>query len=124
MTGQERGSATLEATVIYPAVLLLILLTVNVAMWFHARSIALSAAQEGLRAGRAHGTDLAAGRAAARNFIRQTGGSFLTSSSVRAERTRDSVQVVVTGRAISLIPLFDLGVEQVARAPLERWTSE
>ncbi|WP_158558047.1 TadE/TadG family type IV pilus assembly protein [Spongiactinospora gelatinilytica] len=123
MSRRERGSATLEATVIYPMVLLLILLAVNAAMWFHARAIALAAAQEGLRAGRAHGAGLTTGQTAARDFLRQTGGNFLTSPSVRAERTGGSVQMVVTGRAISLIPLLDLGVEQVARAPLERWTT-
>jgi hypothetical protein len=123
MSRDERGSATLEAVAVYPAVLLLIFLAINAALWFHARTIALAAAQEGLRAGRTHGAGLAAGRAAAQDFIRHSGGSFLTAPVVRAERDRHSMQVSVHGQAISLIPMLPLGVDQVARAPLERWTS-
>ncbi|WP_165900640.1 pilus assembly protein [Microbispora hainanensis] len=124
MNGRERGSATLEAALVYPALLLLVLLAINAALWFHARNLALAAAQEGLRAGRAYGSSLSAGQATAERFIRQVGGSFLTSARVSVERTADSLSVAVSGQAISLIPLLPLDVEQVARAPVEKWTSE
>ncbi|MEU8196241.1 TadE/TadG family type IV pilus assembly protein [Microbispora amethystogenes] len=124
MNGRERGSATLEAALVYPALLLLVLLAINAALWFHARNLALAAAQEGLRAGRAYGSSLSAGQATAERLIRQVGGSFLTSAKVSVERTADSLSVAVSGQAISLIPLLPLDVEQVARAPVEKWTSE
>ncbi|GLX05709.1 TadE/TadG family type IV pilus assembly protein [Microbispora sp. NBRC 16548] len=124
MNGRERGSATLEAALVYPALLLLVLLAINAALWFHARNLALAAAQEGLRAGRAYGSSLSAGQATAERFIQQVGGSFLTSAKVSVERTADSLSVAVSGQAISLIPLLPLDVEQVARAPVEKWTSE
>ncbi|WP_370026411.1 TadE/TadG family type IV pilus assembly protein [Planotetraspora sp. GP83] len=114
----------MEAALVYPVVLLLILLAVNAALWFHARSIALAAAQEGVRAGRAYSSSLSAGQAAAERFVRQVGGSFLTSAQVGAERNTDTVVVTVRGQAISLIPLLTLSVEQVSRAPAEKWTSE
>ncbi|MFF3671599.1 TadE family protein [Microtetraspora malaysiensis] len=123
MTARERGSATLEAAIVYPAVLLLILLAVNTALWFHARNIALSAAQEGLRVGRAYGSSLSAGQGTAERFARQVGGSFLQSPTVNVDRTGDTVVVTVRGQAISLVPLLNLTVEQVARAPMEKWTS-
>ncbi|GAA4561102.1 TadE/TadG family type IV pilus assembly protein [Planotetraspora kaengkrachanensis] len=124
MTGRERGSATLEAVVVYPVVLLLIMLAVNTALWFHARNIALSAAQEGLRVARAHGSSLSAGQVTAERFARQVGGSFLLSPAVNVGRTEDTVVVTVRGQAVSLVPLLDLTVDQVARAPMEKWTSE
>jgi hypothetical protein len=123
MSGRERGSATLEATLVYPVVLLLILLAVNTALWFHARTLALAAAQEGLRAGRIHGADLSHGQAGAERFLRQAGGSFLTSATVRVEHDAGTVEVAVSGQALSLIPLLTIGVEQVARGPVEQWTS-
>lgn len=122
MNPRERGSAALEAVLVYPAVLLLVLAAVNTALWYHARSLALAAAQEGARAGRVHGSGLAAGQAAAERFVRQVGGSFLTSPEISVERRADTVVVEVRGQAISLIPLLPLGVRQVARAPVERWT--
>lgn len=124
MSVRERGSATLEAAVVYPAVLLLILLAVNTALWFHARNIALSAAQEGLRVGRAYGSTLSAGHEAATRFASEVGGSFLGSPTVSVDRRADVVTVTVSGQAISLVPLLRVPVNQVARAPLEKWTVE
>ncbi|GII52805.1 hypothetical protein Pth03_11940 [Planotetraspora thailandica] len=124
MTGRERGSATLEAAVVYPVVLLLIMLAVNTALWFHARNIALSAAQEGLRVARVYGSSLSAGQATAERFAQEVGGSFLQSPVVNVGRAEDTVVVTVQGQAVSLVPLLDLTVDQVARAPLEKWTSE
>jgi len=123
MTARERGSATLEAAVVYPAVLLLILLAVNTALWFHARNIALSAAQEGLRVGRAYGSSFTAGQGMAERFAQEVGGSFLQSPVVNVGRAGNTVVVTVRGQAISLVPLLDLTVEQEARAPLEKWTT-
>ncbi|WP_433432237.1 TadE/TadG family type IV pilus assembly protein [Nonomuraea sp. CA-141351] len=122
MKGRERGSATLEAAVIYPVVLLLVLLAVNVALWFDARNLALSAAQEGLRVGRAYGSSLEAGKAAAARFAREAGGSFLLSPAVDVKRGGDTVTVTVHGQAISLIPLLTISIDQVAQAPVEKWT--
>ncbi|MFG1697252.1 TadE/TadG family type IV pilus assembly protein [Nonomuraea sp. NPDC049309] len=124
MSGRERGSATLEAALVYPAVLLLVLLTLNTALWFHARTLAMAAAQEGLRAGRAFDSSLSAGQATAERFIRQAGGSFLTHPKVAITRDANTVEVSVSGQAISLVPLLNLTVTQVARAPIERWTTE
>ncbi|NBE91848.1 MULTISPECIES: TadE family protein [unclassified Nonomuraea] len=123
MSERERGSATLEAALVYPAVLLLVMLTMNTALWFHARTLAMAAAQEGLRAGRAHGSTLSAGQASAERFIRQAGGSFLTHPDVAITHDTDTLEVSVSGQAVSLVPLLTLPVTQVARAPIEKWTT-
>ncbi|MBE1584586.1 TadE/TadG family type IV pilus assembly protein [Nonomuraea angiospora] len=123
MSERERGSATLEAALVYPAVLLLVMLTMNTALWFHARTLAMAAAQEGLRAGRTHGSSPSAGQATAERFIREIGGSFLTHPKVALTRDVDTLEVSVSGQAISLVPLLTLTVTQVARAPIEKWTT-
>jgi len=123
MSERERGSVTLEAVLVYPVTLLLVLLAIHTALWFHARNLALAAAQEGLRAARVHGGSLSDGKATAERFIRQAGGSFLTSAKIGVERSADTVVVRVSGQAVGLIPLVSPAVEQVARAPAERWTA-
>lgn len=124
MNGRQRGSATLEAAVIYPVVLLLVLLAVNVALWFHARNLALAAAQEGVRVGRAYGSSPEAGRAAAERFAQEVGSSFLLSPSISVTRGEDTVVAMVRGQAISLVPMFTITVGQVAQAPVEKWTTD
>ena len=46
---REAGSTTLELVVIFPVVLLLIFGIVQTAVWYHARTLAMLAAQDGLR---------------------------------------------------------------------------
>jgi Flp pilus assembly protein TadG len=123
MSERERGSAALEAALVYPAVLLLVLLTVNTALWFHARTLAMAAAQEGLRAGRSYGSGVSAGQTTAERFVRDAGGSFLTRTKIAVTRDADTLEVSVSGEAISLVPLLTLTVTQVARAPIEKWTT-
>ena len=123
MSRRERGSATLEAALVYPAVLLLVMLTMNTALWYHARTLAMAAAQEGLRAGRAHSASPSAGQATAERFIREAGGSFLTHAKVAITRDASTLEVSVSGQAITLVPLLTLPVTQVARAPIEQWTT-
>ncbi|MGW4796688.1 TadE family protein [Nonomuraea sp. NPDC004297] len=123
MSERERGSAALEAALVYPAVLLLVLLTMNTALWFHGRTLAMAAAQEGLRAGRSHGSSPSAGQATAERFVREAGGSFLTRPKIAVTRHADTLEVSVSGETISLVPLLTLTVSQVARAPIEKWTT-
>ncbi|MFB4269630.1 TadE family protein [Nonomuraea sp. GTA35] len=123
MSERERGSAALEAALVYPAVLLLVLLTMNTALWFHARTLAMAAAQEGLRAGRSYGSGMSAGQTTAERFVREAGGSFLTRTKIAVTRDADTLEVSVSGEAISLVPLLTLTVTQVARAPIEKWTT-
>jgi hypothetical protein len=59
------------------------------------------------------------GQGAAERFVQEVGGSFLQSPVVKVDRNGDTVEVTVRGRAISLVPLLNLTVEQVARAPME-----
>lgn len=96
---------------------------VNTALWFHARGVALAAAQEGARVARAYGSDLSAGTVVAEKFARKVGGSLLISPQVSVGRTGDTVSVTVQGEALTLVPLLKLSVSQVANAPIEQWST-
>ena len=64
----ERGSTSLEAAVVYPAVLTLLWLGMQGALLFQGRTTALAAAQEGARIAAAERGTVETGIAAAENF--------------------------------------------------------
>ena len=121
----ERGSATLELAIVFPAVLALIMAIVQTGIYWHARTLALTAAQEGLRsASTLHGSS-STGQADAADFLHRAGADgWLTNQNVDADRTPTQATVTITGRAISLIPgLPGLPVRQHASGPVERPTA-
>jgi len=115
----------LELTVLFPAVLLLIGVAIQAAMYFHARNLALAAAEEGARAGRGQtGTD-AGGVLRAREFLTEAGGDVLTDIEVTsAGSTATAVRIQVRGDVLSLLPGVRLPlIAQEAAGPRERFTS-
>ena len=118
---RERGSASLELVVVFPVVLLLIFGGVQGALWYHARSVAMAAAQEGARAAGAEGGNPAAGEAAATAFLDSAGGSgVLTGPGVHVTRSATEATATVTGTAPTVLPGMRLAVDQSASVPVER----
>lgn len=119
----DRGSLTIEAAVLFPALLAIMLVGVQAAMWFHARSVAIGAAADGARAQSLEVAAQGDGRAAALAFVSQAGGDdVLRGVGVSTRQSPTSVSVTVTGRSMSLVPGWDPSVEQSATSPLERIT--
>ena len=65
---RERGAVAVELAMLLPLLLAMVLFSVQVGMWFYARSIALSAAEEGARTSAARTSSLDAGLTTARQF--------------------------------------------------------
>jgi len=122
--GRDRGSATLNLVVAFPAVLLLILFTVQAALVFHARHIAQAAAVEGLRNARLYGGSQTDGQRSAEAFLTQTAGDLLTRRTVRSVRDATRAQVDVQGTALSLLPGVHLTVHGHAVGPVERYVPD
>jgi Flp pilus assembly protein TadG len=118
----ERGSAAVQTAMLFPVVLLLVFGLIQGALWFHARNIALGAAQEGARAASAEGG--AGGEQRAREFVGNlTGGTLIRDLDVREATTAEMVTITVAGNAPSLLPgVTGLTVRQSATAPIERFT--
>ena len=70
---RDTGSASIELVILFPALLLLVTAMIQYALWFHARSLALAAAQEGVAVARAYGSTPQAGRDTALAFVRDHG---------------------------------------------------
>jgi hypothetical protein len=102
--------------------LLLIFGIIQGALWFHARNLALGAAQEGVRVASAEGG--AGGAERAHQFVRDlTGGTLIRDLDVSESATGEAVTITVTGKAPSLVPgVSGVAVRQSATAPVERFT--
>ncbi|MCE0485487.1 TadE/TadG family type IV pilus assembly protein [Ornithinimicrobium sediminis] len=112
----------MEVVVLLPLVFLLLFAMVQGGLWFHARAVALAAAQEGARVAAAEDSSAGAGIAAASSFVADAGSGVVLNVAVSGSRTVTSATVTVTGHAQSLIPFLDPAVAQSASFPTERIT--
>lgn len=122
---EERGSASVELVILFPALLLIVTALIQYSLWFHARSIALAAAQQGVSAARAYHSDPRLGRETALAFVADHGaGTLLYASATASSPVARHIEVVVTGRSLTVIPgAPGLAVSESASAPIERFTT-
>ncbi len=109
--------------ILLPVVFLFMFMALQGALWFHARAVALGAAQEGARVASAAGSTGVAGAAAAADFVADAGGAgVLIGSGVNATRDATAATVTVTGNAHTVIPGWAPAIQQSASVPVERIT--
>ena len=107
-----------------PAFLLSMMVITQGAMWFLARSAALSAARQGVDAARVDNSAPGAGVAAAVRFAQDSGSGFLLGPSARSSGSSgQTVVITVTGRVPSLVPGLPIRVSQQAQGAVERFTT-
>lgn len=118
----ESGYSTLEFIIVTPALLLITFLVFQFALFFHARSVAESAAEEGAGAARRFDGTAAEGRTAAGRYLDQLASErLLQGRQVRVTRGGEQVQATVTGRVVSLVPGLYLDVRVSSSGPVERY---
>lgn len=107
-----------------PALFAVMFLGMQAALFYHARTVAIAAAQEGARAAGGESGQAADGVSAVSSFIADAGGDdVLTGTSATANRTATRVTVTVTGRSLSVIPGWHPEIVQSASLPVERVTA-
>ncbi len=123
--GHDRGSVTLELVIAFPTMLLLIFSLVQASLYYYARSLALAAAQEGVRGARVESGDLRDGVSRARSFLNNHAGDSLVSTAVTDTGSGPTqVRIRVSGRSLSVLPgVAGFNVTQEASGPKERFTS-
>lgn len=120
----DRGSASIELIIILPALFAVMFLGLQGALYYHARTVAIAAAQEGARAAGAEHGRTSDGISAAHAFIADAGGSdVLAGSSVSGDRTATVATLRVVGKSLSVIPGWTPIVRQSASVPVERLTA-
>ncbi|SCE66777.1 TadE-like protein [Micromonospora viridifaciens] len=123
--GAERGANPVELAVVMPAILVLLFASIQLGVWFVARSTALNAAQTGVNAERALQAPPGAGRDRATTFLRAAGDWLVDwqSPGPTCTRTATEATCTVSGRSLSVIPGVHFPVRQTAHGPVERWTT-
>ncbi len=120
----ERGSVSLELVILLPALFAVMFLGMQAALYYHARTVAIAAAQEGARAAGAETGREADGTSAANAFVSEAGGhDVLPGATSAASRTSTTATVTVRGFSLSVIPGWTPEVEQSATVPVERLTA-
>jgi Flp pilus assembly protein TadG len=117
---RERGSLSLELSILAPVVMLILFTTVEAGFYFFARDVAITAAQQGVEAARVQGGTLAEGEARTDDMLRRAGGSI--SGAQVTGSTGVLVQITVSGHVATWIPGLSLPVSQTATGIKEAFT--
>lgn len=119
--GDERGSVSIQAVILMPLLLSIMFLGMQGALYYHARSVAIAASQEGARV--AGSEQQGNGTSAAADFIAAAGGDdVLRGATINSSLTATTSTVTVSGVSMSVIPGWSLQVTQSATVPVERIT--
>ena len=120
---RERGSSSIQMVMLMPALFSIMFLGMQGALYYHARTVAIAAAQEGARAAGGENGTAAVGISAASSFVSDAGGmDVLPRAHLTGSRSATIATVTVTGTSLSVIPGWSPAVSQSASVPVERIT--
>ena len=120
---RERGSSSIQMVILMPALFSIMFLGMQGALYYHARTVAIAAAQEGARAAGSQNGTAADGLSAASSFVSDAGGNdVLPGAHMTGGRSATTATVTVAGTSLSVIPGWSPAVSQSASVPVERIT--
>jgi Flp pilus assembly protein TadG len=120
---RERGSTSIQMVLLMPALFSVMFLGMQGALFYHARTVAIAAAQEGARTAAGLNGTVSRGAQDAYAFVADAGGDHvLRAPKVSSSRSATTATVTVTGRSLSVIPGWTPAVTQSASVPVERIT--
>lgn len=120
----DRGSSAIELVLLTPLLIAMIFGIVQAGLVWHARHVAVAAAQQGARLARADTgapLDPSAVRAQTIAYLHKLGADLVGDPVVQVTRSGGWVTVTVTGHAVSLLPGGTLTVHGVSRGPIEEF---
>ena len=130
----ELGASAIELAMLTPLLIVVILLTIQFALLYHARHVALAAAQAGARIARASAATNPNWREPARrksfDYIRAIGPNLLERPSAvplaRSDAAGNPVEVgmEVQGAAVRLLPFLTLQVAERSEGAVERFVPD
>jgi Flp pilus assembly protein TadG len=119
----QRGSTSIQMVILMPALFSVMFLGLQAALIYHARTVAIAAAQEGARTAAGENGTISHGAAAAASFVADAGGNdVIVGASVSGSRSATQASVTVRGASLSVIPGWSPPLEQSATVPVERLT--
>jgi hypothetical protein len=107
----QRGSTAVEAAVIVPVAMVVLLLAVQVCLWAHAATIVQGAATAGIQAASAVGGTPSAGESEARTVLTATGRQVVIDPTVDAVSLPGGIlEIKVSGSTEAILPWLRLPV--------------
>ncbi|GAA2848185.1 hypothetical protein GCM10010472_01360 [Pseudonocardia halophobica] len=119
----ERGGAvSTQLALLWSGTLALVLTGVQISLYAFASQLAMTAAEDGVRSGRHYGAESAAdAEETARRFLERSAARVLLNPRTEAiVRPDGSLDVVVTGEVLTVLPVLDLPISRTATGALER----
>ncbi len=110
-----------EAVLVVPVLMLILLAVVQFALWAHASQVAQLAASEGDRVARSLGGGPAAGVGRAQSVLQGPGSDLETSAAVVTILPGDQARITVTGRALSILPGMSFPVSATLIGPIQEF---
>ena len=123
MSNERGGATSVEMALLWVAILAFVLATTQAGLLYLGGQLALTAAQDGLRAGRYYRVGSAEqARRAAEDFLARTAGTTLQATTVTASVSPDGaiLEVEVTGSVLTVVPGVELAVAKRAAGATER----
>lgn len=120
--GPDAGVSSMEWALLTPVLILVLLAVVQFTMVFHARQVALAAAQSGARVARTQpvgGGWQDAAVAKATGDIDHIGPHLISGLHVDTGEVNDERWVQVSGEAVQVIPFLTFHVSQRSQGPIE-----
>jgi hypothetical protein len=119
----DSGSSVVEAVIVVPVLMLLLLVGVQFALWMHAVQVVQVAASEGDRVARGVGGGPSAGVASALAVARGTGSDVTGPSVSVSVLPGDAEWLQVSGHATSIIPGLSFPVSASAIGQIQQFRS-
>jgi hypothetical protein len=117
----DAGSSIVEAVIVIPVVMLLLLVGVQFALWMHAVQVVQLAASEGDRSARSLGGGAAVGVASAQAVV-DGPGSDVRSPAISVDVLAGDAELLrVSGTATSIVPGLSFGVSASAVGPIQEF---
>jgi Flp pilus assembly protein TadG len=122
----DRGAGPVEFAILALGMLTLAFMIVQAGLVYHARSVALAAATQGVNVARGYQNDPEAGENNARRFLANVGDGLQDSEVTHRIESNNgqAVVITVTGKAISVLPGLQFDIEQSARGSIERFVED
>ncbi|PPG77497.1 TadE protein [Rathayibacter rathayi] len=119
----ERGSATLENIIIWPAVMIFLFGVFQVSLWLHARDVAHGAATAAYYEARTLNGTAEAAQTAGSNAVATAEGA-INGANISVSRTPETVSVTVSGVTSLIIPGWPGSfVSETVTGPVERYVA-
>ena len=119
----EEGASSLELLVFFPLLMLIILVTVQVALSWYGNEVAMTTARQTVRNLRTGAHDPAAERSGA-DYAVSTGGGGLKDVEIDARTDGTQVSVTVSGQAMDIVAGLAPRISATVSSPVEQFRED